>query len=144
MTELLHVALRAIGVVLPAAGVVGLVELRGGAPDGDFATFLGAMGLSLLASAVWSAIDARRAPTRRVITRWIAIAFVVGGGLGVGSTWAAPGSPPGPERTAEAISLSLFFVVPLLVAAGFGVAVGAALGQPRREHEDTAGTGTGR
>jgi hypothetical protein len=141
MTELLHVALRAIGVVLPAAGVLGLVELRGGAPDGDFGTFLGAMGLSLLAAAVWSAIDARRAPTSRVLTRWVATAFVVGGGLGLASTWVAPGSPPGPERTAEAVSMALFYGVPLLVAAGLGVAVGAAHDQPRRKHEDTAGTG---
>lgn len=36
MTELLHVVLRSIGVVLPAAGVVGLVELLGGAGAGDF------------------------------------------------------------------------------------------------------------
>ena len=69
MTELLNVALRAIGVVLPAAGVLGLVELRGGAPDGDFGTFLGAMGFSLLVSALWSALDARRAPTSRVLAR---------------------------------------------------------------------------
>ena len=143
MTELLHVALRAVGVVLPAAGVLGLVELRGGAPDGDFATFLGAMGLSLLAAAVWSAIDARRVPTGRVLTRWVATSFVVGGGLGVGTTLATPGSPPGPERTAEAVSMSLFYGVPLLVAAGLGVAVGIALVQPRPRHQDTAGTSAG-
>jgi hypothetical protein len=110
MTELLNVALRAIGVVLPAAGVLGLVELRGGAPDGDFGTFLGAMGFSLLA-------------------RWVAAAFVVGGGLGLATTLMAPGSPPGPERTAEAVSMSMFYGVPLLVAAGLGVAVGTSLDQ---------------
>src|SRR3712207_618460 len=100
MTELLRVALRAVGVVLPAAGVLGLVELRGGAPEGDFAVFLGAMGLSLLVGAVWSAFDARRAPTMRVVVRWVAAALVVGGGLGFATTLLAPGSPPGPERTA--------------------------------------------
>jgi len=129
MTELLNVALRAIGVVLPAAGVLGLVELRGGVPDGDFGTFLGAMGFSLLASALWSAIDARRAPTSRVLARWVAAAFVVGGGLGLATTLMAPGSPPGPERTAEAVSMSMFYGVPLLVAAGLGVAVGTSLDQ---------------
>lgn len=127
MTELLHVALRSIGVVLPAAGVVGLVELLGGAGAGDFSAFLGAMGLSLLACAMWSAIDVRRAPPSRVLTRWVATAFVVGGGLGLATTLVAPGTPPGLERTAEAVSLSLFYGVPLLVAAGLGVAVGAAL-----------------
>ena len=143
MTELLRVALRAIGVVLPAAGVLGLMELRGGAPDGDFGTFLGAMLLSLFAAAVWSAIDAGRAPTSRVLARWVVIAFVVGSGLGLATTLTAPGSPPGPERTAEAVWTSLFYGLPLLVAAGLGVAIGAARDQPRR-HKDTAGTGTGR
>ena len=143
MTELLHVALRAIGVVLPGACVLGVSELRGGAPDGDFGTYLGAMGLSLLAAAVWSAFDARRAPTSRVLARWIATAFVVGGGLGIATTVTAPGSPPGPERRAEAVSMSLFYGVPLLVAAGLGVAIGAANARPRRRHEDTAGTGAG-
>ena len=131
MTEMLHVALRAIGVVLPAAVVLGLVGLRGGAPDGDFGTFLGAMGLSLLASAVWSAIDTRRAPTIRVLTRWVVTACVVGGGLGLAGTLTAPGSPRGSERTAEAVTSSLFFGVPLLVAAGLGVAVSAGHDKPR-------------
>jgi hypothetical protein len=143
MTELLHVALRAIGVVIPAAGVLGMVELRGGAPAGDFGTFLGAMGLSLLAAAVWSAIDARHAPTRRVLIRWVATAVVVGVGLGLATTLMAPGSPPGPERTAEAVSMSMFYGVPLLVAAGLGVAIGASHDQPSRRREGTAGTGTG-
>ena len=48
--ELMRVAVRAIGVVLPGAGVLGLVELRGGSPDGDFGQFIGAMALSLLAA----------------------------------------------------------------------------------------------
>jgi hypothetical protein len=125
MTELLNVALRAIGVVLPAAGVLGLVELRGGGPDGDFGTFFGAMGLSMLAAAVWSAIDARRAPISKVLTRWVATAFVVGGGLGLATTLMAPGSPPSPERTAEAVSMALFYAVPLLMAAGLGVGFAA-------------------
>ena len=143
MTEPLHVALRAIGVVLPAAGVLGLVELRGGAPDGDFGTFLGAMGLSLLAVAVWAAFDAGRTRTSRVLLRWVATAFVVGAGLGITTTLMAPGSPPGPERMSEAVSLSLFYGVPLLVSAGLGLAVGAAHRQSRRGHEETARTGTG-
>ena len=126
MSELLNVALRAIGVVVPAAGVLGWVELRGGAPDGDFGTFLGAMGLSLLASSLWAAIDARRDPTLRVLMRWLATAVVVSVGLGLATTLMAPGSPPGPERMAEAVSLSLFYGVPLLVSAGLGVAGGAA------------------
>jgi hypothetical protein len=127
MTELLRVALRSIGVVLPAAGVVVLVELLGGAGAGDFSAFLGAMGLSLLACAIWSAMDLRRASPSRVLARWVAISFVVGGGLGLATTLMAPGSPAGPERTAEAVSLSLFYGVPLFVAAGLGVVVGAAL-----------------
>ena len=130
MTEVLHVVLRAIGVVLPGAVLLGVVELRGGIPEGDFGTFLGAMGHSFLAAAVWSGIDARRSPLSRVLTRWVATAFVVGGGLGVATTLLAPGSPPGPERTAEAVSTSLFYGVPLLVAAGLGLALGAAHERP--------------
>lgn len=143
MTELLHIVLRAIGVVLPAAGVLGLVELRGGAPDGDFGTFLGAMGLSMLAAAVWAAFDAGRASPSRVLIRWVATAFVVGVGLGLATTLTEPGSPPGPERTSEAVWLSLFYGVPLLVSAGLGAAVGAAHHQSSRRHGATAGTGTG-
>lgn len=139
MTELLRVVLRVIGVVLPGAGVLGLAELRGGVPEGDFGTFLGAMGLSLLTAGVWSAIDARRAPTSRVLTRWLATAFVLGGGLGVHSTLTYPGSPPA-ERVGEALWLSAFYGVPLLVAAGIGVAAAATHRQPSRSHEDPAGT----
>lgn len=119
MTEVLRVVLRAIGVVLPGVGMWGFAEFRGGVPDGDYGTFLGAMGLSLLAAAVWSAIDARRAPTSSVLTRWVATAFVVGCGLGLESTLMAPGGPP------LFVSM-LFYGVPLLMAAGFGVAVAAA------------------
>lgn len=44
MTELLHVVLRVFGVVLPGAAVLGSVQLRGSVPEGDYGTFLGAMG----------------------------------------------------------------------------------------------------
>ena len=147
MTELLRVALRAIGVVLPGAAVLGLVELRGGGDPEDFGPFLGAMALSLLAATSWAAIDAFRGPTRSAVIRWIITAFVVGGGLALATTLLAPGSPPGPERMADAVSLALFYAIPLLVAAALGVAIGAAIGaardRPRRRHENTAGTGTG-
>ena len=146
--ELIRVALRAIGVVLPGAGVLGLVELRGGSPDGDFGQFMGAMALSLLASTLWAAIDALRARIRTVLIRWIVTAFVVGGGLALATEVTAPGSPPGPDRAAEAVSLALFYTVPLLMAAALGVAAGAAVGAARdrlrRRHEEIAGTGTGR
>jgi hypothetical protein len=125
MIELLHVVLRCVGVVLPAAGVWAYAELRGGIPDGDFGTFLGAMALSLLAAAVWSAIDARSAPTIRVIIRWVAVAVVVGVGVALAFTLEAPNSSPGLERAAEVVWSSLFYVVPSLVAVGVGVAIGA-------------------
>lgn len=128
MIEILRVPLRAIGVVLPAFGVWGFVELGGGVPEGSFGTFFAALGLSLLAAAVWSGIDARRVPFGRVLVRWVATAFVVGGGLGLGGMLLAPGSPPGPERTAEAITASLFYGVPLLVAAVIGMAVCVTVG----------------
>jgi hypothetical protein len=125
MTELLHVVLRCVGVVLPAAGVWGFAELRGGVPDGNFGTFLGAMALSLLAAAVWSAIDARSAPTIRVSIRWVAVAVVVGVGVALAFTLEAPNSSPGLERAAEVFWSSLFYVVPALMAVGVGVAIGA-------------------
>ena len=137
MTELLRVALRAIGVVLPGAAVLGLVVLRGGGDPEDFGPFLGAMGLSLLAAAVWSAIDAGRAPVIRVLIRWVAIAFVVGCGLALAQTVLAPGSPPGAARVAEAGETLQFFGVWLLAAAGLGLAMGALRDQPRR-HKDPA------
>jgi len=146
MTELLRVALRVIAVVLPGAALLGLVELLGGAPDGDFGTFIGAMLLSLLAAAVWAAIDATRVSTVRALVRWVAVAFIVGGGLGLGTTLMAPGSPPS-ERTSEVIWTSAFYVVPLLVAVGFGwllgVAVTAENNRARRKDEDTGDTPPG-
>lgn len=136
VSELLRIALRGVGVVLPAVGVWGFVELRGGVPSGDFGTFLGAMALSLLTAGVWSAIDARRAPTVRVSTRWVAVAVVVGAGVGLDFTVTAPNSSPGPERAAEVFWSSLFYIVPLLVAAGVGVAIGA---ERRRGCDGTRG-----
>jgi hypothetical protein len=129
MTELLLIAFRGIGVVLPGAGLLGIVELRRGAPDGDFGTFLGAMALSLLAAAVWSAIDTYRAPTARVCTRWVATTVVVSAGLGLASAMTEPGISPGPALMAEAVSIALFYAVPLLVAAVLGVAMGAPGGR---------------
>jgi len=137
MTELLRIALRAIGVVLPGAAFWGLVEFTTGVPDGDFGTFLTAMFLSMLTATVWAAIDAWRAPIGRVLVRWVAIAVVVGGGLGIESTLNAPGSPPS-ERTSEMVSTSLFYVVPLLMAVGLGLIIGAAAaqsGNARRRHD---------
>ena len=143
MTELLRVALRAIGVVLPGAALWGFVEVTPGVPSGDFGTFLGAMLLSLLTAAVWSAIDASRAPTGRVLIRWVTIVVVVGGGLGIESTLSAPGGPPS-QRTSEMVWTSLFYCVPLLVAVGLGVAIGmaeaASNDRSRRRYEDTGGT----
>jgi len=145
MTEFLQVVLRAIGVVLPAGAILGVVELLGGAPAGDFGIFLGAMLLSLLAAAVWSAYDTTRTPTIRVLLRWAAIAVLVGGGLGLATTLSAPGGPPS-ERTSEVIWTSMFYGVPLLVAVGlgvlFGMAVAAANDPSKRRYENTAGTGT--
>jgi hypothetical protein len=125
VTELLHVVLRCVGVVLPAVAVWGFAELRGGVPSGDFGTFLGAMALSLLAAAVWSAIDARSAPTIRVSIRWVAVAVVVGVGVALAFELEAPNSSPGLERAAEVFWSSLFYVVPALMAIGVGVAIGA-------------------
>jgi len=146
MTELLRVALRAIGVVLPAAAILGVVELLGGGPDGDFDIFMGAMLLSLLAVALWAGFDAQRVSTIRVLIRWVAVTVVVGGGLGFVSTLMAPGGPPS-ERTSEAVSLSLFYGVPLLLAAGLGVLLGkastAADERSRRRYGDSIDRGTG-
>jgi hypothetical protein len=125
VSELLRIALRGVGVVLPAASVWGFVELRGGVPSGDFGTFLGAMALSLLAAAIWSAIDARRPPTVRVITRWVAVAVVVGAGVALALSLPAPDSSPTLEWTAEVFWSSLFYIVPLLAATAVGVAIGA-------------------
>ena len=119
--ELLRVALRSIGVVCPAAGVLGIVGLRGGgADDGGFGTFLGAMVLSLLAAAAWSAFDARRGLTARVAIRWVATTVLISGGL---SLWERVGVPD-----TEFVSTALSYSVPMLVAVGLGwaAAVGAA------------------
>ena len=141
--ELMRVALRAIGVVLPGAGSLVWVALHGGSPDGDFDDFMRAMALSMLAAALWAAIDALRAPIRTVLIRWIATAFVIGGGLSLATTVFAPGSPAGSERTAEAVSGTLFYAMPLLFAAALGVAAGAGVGgardRLRRRRENTAG-----
>ena len=98
------------------------------------------MLLSLLTAAVWSAIDASRAPTGRVLIRWVAIVVVVGGGLGIESALSAPGGPPS-QRTSEMVWTSLFYCVPLLVAVGLGVAIGmaeaAAKDRSKRRYEDT-------
>jgi hypothetical protein len=127
-----------------AAGVLGWVELHGGAPPGDFGTFLGAMALSLLAAALWSAVDAWRAPRRRVFLRWLATAVVVGGGLAVAPTLAELDGAPSWGWVSEVVSLALFFSVPLLVAAVAGVGLGGgAQHQPGRSSKATAGTGVG-
>ena len=141
MTELLLVVLRSVGVVLPGAGVLGVVELRGGSDPEDFGAFLGSMALSLLAAAIWSALDARRAPTRRVLPRWVAVVLVVSGGLALATTWLAPGSPPQSARVADTFQTVLFYGVPLLVAAGIGVGAGADLRSGEATGRDT---GTGR
>ena len=146
MTELLRIALRAMGVVLPGAALWGFVEVTSGVPSGDFETFLGAMLLSLLTAATWAVIDASRGPTGRVLIRWVAIVVVVGGGLGIESTLSAPGGPPS-QRTSEMVSTSLFYCVPLLAAVGLGVVIGmasaAANDQSKRRYEDTGGAGSG-
>ena len=136
--ELMRVALRAIGVVLPGAGAWVWVVLHGGPPGDGFGEFLGAMALSLLASTLWAAIDALRAPIRTVLIRWIATAFVVGGGLALAIGLLEPDS--------FVVSLAQFFARPLLMAAGLGVAVGAVVGvardRLRGRHEDTGSPGT--
>ena len=145
MTELLRIALRVIGLVLPGAAFWGLAEVTTGVPDGDFGTFLTAMFLSLLTATVWAAIDAWRAPIGRVLIRWVAITVVVGGGLGIESTLSAPGGPPS-QRTSEMVSTSLFYVVPLLMAVGLGVAIGMAAAQgdkARRRYDDAGGMRSG-
>jgi hypothetical protein len=119
VTELLRVPLRAVGVGLPAIVLLGIDELRGGGQDDGYGVFLGAMALTLLAAALWSAVDAHRAPFARVIIRWIATAVVASAGLGISATMMPPASP------SEAVGTSVFFLVPLLMATGVGVAIGA-------------------
>jgi hypothetical protein len=120
VTELLRVALRAVGVGLPAIVLLGIDELRGGGQDDGYGVFLGAMALTLLAAALWSAVDAHRTPFARVIIRWVATAVVASAGLGISATMMPPASP------SEAVGTSVFFLVPLLMATGVGVAIGAA------------------
>jgi hypothetical protein len=136
MNELLQVALRAIGVVLPGAGFWFWVELHSGVPAGDFGTYLGAMAISMLVAAVWSVIDTWRAPIRKVLIRWAATAFVVGGGIALVSTLMAPGTPPGLDRMTDVVGLLLFHGVPLLVAAGVSVAI-AHDQRILRDHRDS-------
>ena len=130
--ELLRVPLRCIGVVCPAAGVLWIVEMRGGvAEDGGFGAFFAAMALSLLAAAAWSASDARRGLTARVAIRWSASTVLVSGGLGVASTLLAPNGPP-EERATELVSTALFYGIPLAVAVALGTAAGASAARERR------------
>ena len=42
------------------------------------------MGLSLVVCALWTGIDAARAPITRVFVRWVATAVLISGGLGSG------------------------------------------------------------
>jgi hypothetical protein len=127
MTELLRVALRAIGVVLPGAALWGFVAVTRGvsSDDGD----IGALWLSWLAAAVWAAIDTSRAPASGVLVRWVAVAVVVGGGLGIAITLFAPGPPS--QRTSDVVYPSLFFCVPLLAAVGLGVVIGMVIAAAR-------------
>ena len=125
-SSLVRVALRAIGVVLPGAGVLVLVALRGGAPDGDFGQFLGAMALSLLASALWAALDSLHARLGTVLIRWIVVALGVGGGLALATDLMDPCCTAG-----ESVSLALFYAMPLMFAAVLGVAVGVGVGAVR-------------
>ena len=131
MIELLRVAFRGIGVVCPAAGVLGIVEMRGGGADDGFGAFLGAMALSLLAAAAWAAFDARRGLTARVAIRWAATTVLVGAGLSAASTLLAPNGPP-EERATELVSTALFYGVPLMVAVALGTAAGASAARERR------------
>ena len=125
MIELLRVALRSIGVVCPAAGVLWIVELRGGvADDGGFGTFFAAMALALLAAASWSAFDARHGLTARVAIRWAATTVLVGGGLSLWETLRLPDS--------EFVPTAFFFGVPMMVAVALGTAAGASAARDRR------------
>ena len=125
-SPLVRVALRAIGVVLPGAGVLVLVALRGAVPDDDFGQFMGAMALSLLAAALWAALDTLHTRLGTVLIRWIVVAFVVGGGLALATELIAPCCTAG-----ESVSLALFYAMPLLWAAALGVGVGVGVGAVR-------------
>ena len=125
MIELLCVALRSIGVVCPAAGVLWIAEMRGGgADDGGFGAFFGAMALSLLAAAAWSAVDARRGLTPRVAIRWVATTALVSAGLSLVSALLVSDT--------ELVSTALFYGVPMLLAVALGTAAGASWARERR------------
>ena len=129
MTELLRVALRAIGVVLPGATLWGFVAVTSGVSSDDAdGTFIGALWLSWLTAAVLAAIDSSRAPGSRVLIRWVAIAVVVGGGLGIVITLFAPG--PRLQLPSDMLYL-LFWCVPLLAAGGLGVVIGVVIAAAR-------------
>ena len=53
---------RTAVIAVPGAAVLGVHRLPGGPPEDDFGTFLGAMALSLLAAATWSAVDTVTSP----------------------------------------------------------------------------------
>ena len=124
MIELLRVGFRGIGVVCPAAGVLGVVEMRGGGAADGFGAFLGAMALSLLAAGAWSAFDARRGLTPRVAIRWAATTVLVSGGLSLWQTLRVSDT--------ELVSTALFYGVPLTVAVALGTAAGASAARERR------------
>jgi len=126
VTELLRVPLRAVGVALPAIVVLGVDALRGGGQDDGYGAFLGAMALTLLAAALWSGVDAHRTPSARVIIRRVAAVVVASVGLGIVLTMIPPASP------SDAVGASVFFLVPLLMAAFVGVAIGAASRSARK------------
>jgi|SRR5687767_9836668 hypothetical protein len=122
VTELLRIVLRVVGMLLPGAAVLVVDELRGGGPDGDFGTFLGAMALSFLVTAGLAGSDAASSPVGRVVLRWVVAAVVLGVGLGVTTTVLWPGGPTGAARVGEALTMSLFYLLPLLLAVGIGLA----------------------
>ena len=103
--------------------------------DGDFFAFMAAMALAMLLTAVWAGLDGRRmTPASTAVHTWVAVPVISGVLLGIGGTLLAPGSP---ERVAEAVSSSLFYTVPLVLAALLGLGVGMS----SRPREGLAGTG---
>ena len=128
MTELLRIALCAIGVVLPGAALWGFVAVTGCVSSDDAnGTFLGALWLPWLSAAVWPRSTRRVSPGSGVLIRWVAIAVVVGGGLGIAITLFAPGLP---ALQTYVYSL-LIFCVPLLAAGGLGVVIGVVIAAAR-------------
>jgi hypothetical protein len=104
--------------------------------EGDFFTFFAAMALAMLLTAGWSGLDGRRMARSRALVTWIAVPLGSGLILGVGGTVIAPGSPAS-ERVAEAVSSTIFFAVPLAVAALLGLVVGMST-RPRATTYDAA------